>query len=105
MRAERRTAADAQGAEARDRPRVHRQREARQVRLMVDLDVLIADLGLGEALLTERPGQRRRPPTGPRLRQYSGSGLVRWRRWPAPAFAPVAAPPRVPRAAALSLSH
>ena len=38
----------------RYRPGVNRQREGRKVGLMVDLDVLLADLRLGEPLLAER---------------------------------------------------
>ena len=58
VRAERRSAADADGSEPRYRARVHRQDEGREVRLVIDLDVLLAELGLGKTLLPERSGER-----------------------------------------------
>ena len=67
MRSERWLAADVNGAEPRDWPRTHRQRQAREVALVIDLDVLLADLGAGEARLSEPLGQRE--PAGDHVRR------------------------------------
>ena len=56
-RAEGRLAADMDRAKTSDRTRRHWQRQGRKVGLVIDLDVLLADLGFGKALLAERGGE------------------------------------------------
>src|SRR4030095_1545513 len=46
--------ADRDRAERRERPRPHRQHQRRRVGFVVDLDLLVADLGEREAFLAER---------------------------------------------------
>ena len=55
--AERRLAADADRAEVRDRPRIDWQDQAGKPGLVIDLDLLLADLRLGEALSPKRTCQ------------------------------------------------
>ena len=57
-RAERRATAHSDRAEAGDRAGVHRQAQRREVGLVIDFDVLFAELRFGIALLTERRGER-----------------------------------------------
>ena len=55
--AERRLAGDADRAEVRDRPRIYWQDQAGKPGLVIDLDLLLADLRLGEAALPKRTCQ------------------------------------------------